>query len=160
MYPKAHSDPQARPACPISLIRSCWFFIALIVCVCSSILVTFNLLGSKVFTISNWCEYSVVYRTIHNRSAAVIPVAIHDLLWVSWVVCEVPRALPGKPGNIKHVIPKPLRRPCVNPYVNLSKTQPGTYLWVAACYNRRPPSDKIHTLRYLLGHFTISKTQS
>lgn len=68
---------------------------------------------------------------IHYRSTFDIPVATHDLLWVSSIFCEVPRALPGKPGNTKHVIPNPVMRPCPD----LSQTQPITNSWVGARYN-------------------------
>lgn len=65
---------------------------------------------------------------IHYWSTSDIPVATHDLLWVSSAFCGVPRALPGKPGNTRHVIPNPVARPCPE----LSTTQPITNPWVGA----------------------------
>lgn len=92
-------------------------------CVSSSILRIFKVIrhqGQASFTVSKWCWCSVVSQMIHHWSTSDIPVAKHDLLWVSSAFCEVPRALPGKPGNTKHVIPNPVTRPCPD----LSKTQP------------------------------------
>lgn len=72
-------------------------------------------------------------------STSDIPVATRDLLWVSSVFCEVPRALPGKPGNTKHVIPNP----------DGSETQPIMNPWAGARYNpslHQTPSHKLTVL--------------
>lgn len=126
-------------------------------CASSSILRAFKFIGNQgqaSYPVSNWRRYSVVYQMIHYWSTSDIPVATHDLLWVSSVFCEVPRALPGKPGNTKHVIPNPVTGPCPD----LPKTQPGTYSWGGARSNPSlyqtvshkltvlyKPSDSAHT---------------